>query len=60
MYVISISYRISESNTLPTVVLAQGVRDFDFVQKISESNTFPTVVLAQDVRDFDFLQNIRV
>ena len=34
LYVISSSCRISESNTLPTVVLAQGVRDFDFVQNI--------------------------
>ena len=31
MYVISISYRISESDILPTSLLAQGVRDFYFL-----------------------------
>ena len=34
VYVISISYRIFESDTLTAVVLAQGVRDFDFLQNI--------------------------
>ena len=46
---ISIFYRISESDALTTVALAQLVPD-----------ALTTVVLAQRVRDFDFLQNIRV
>ena len=34
LYAISIFYRISESDTLPTVVLAQFVRYFDFLENI--------------------------
>ena len=57
VYVISISYRISESDTLTTVVLAQDVCDFNFLQNI---RVWHYHHVAQPVRDFDFLQNIRV
>ena len=47
MYVISISYRIFESDTLTTVVLAQHVRDFDFSQNIQDdSEIIPCILTA--------------